>query len=158
MFLVILGYYEVLNTLLKCRLRTIRKYIRRPTKNKITDTLAPYQQNVKLFIRLPSDAPYTRQGKCFIRSIFPVLLLTSPVIPSPRHPFHEKAHFFSRRPADEPDFRFGQQPGEVTLPPYPDPDCHLRKKRRQHNRKANHGILHPRNEKRYPHLPYPGRQ
>lgn len=51
-----------------------------------------------------------------------------------------------RRPADEPDFRFGQQPGEVSLPPYPDPDCHLRKKRRQHNRKANHGILHPRNE------------
>lgn len=48
------------------------------------------------------------------------MLLTSPVIPSPRHPFHEKAHFFSRRPADEPDFRFGQQPGEVTLPPYPD--------------------------------------
>lgn len=84
------------------------------------------------------------------------MLLTSPVIPSPRHPFHEKAHVFSRRPADEPDFRFGQQPGEVTLPPYPDPDCHLRKKRRQHNRKANHGILHPRNEKRYPHLPYPG--
>ena len=32
------------------------------------------------------------------------------------------------------------------------------KTRRQHNRKANHGILHPRNEKRYPHLPYPGRQ
>ena len=86
-------------------------------------------QNVKLFIRLPSDTPYTRQGKCFIRSIFPVLLLTSPVIPSPRHPFYEKAHFFSRRPADEPDFRFGQQPGKVTLPPYPDPDCHLRKKR-----------------------------
>ena len=63
-----------------------------------------------------------------------------------------------RRPADEPDFRFGQQPGEVSLPPYPDPDCHLRKKRRQHDRKANHGILHPRNEKRYPHLPYPGKQ
>ena len=51
-------------------------------------------QNVKLFIRLPSDTPYTRQGKCFIRSIFPVLLPVSPVIPSPQTSFPRKSAFF----------------------------------------------------------------